>query len=448
MREGLPDPPFSNLAMAADARTLEHPWLLIPDHGIYQSDSGGAAWTRTEPNLASNFTGHLVVLGSTLWLAPGKYTARSSDGGRTWSYLPHEDTPIVAQDASSGRLYLWGPYPRYPLLWYSTDGGTTRSPSERGIHGSSATTFVDAAGRLYARILERVLRWDRVGDRWHDITPQRPGGDPAFCSSFAQNLSATGLGLAVGGTELVRHSPTHLRRSSDGGSTWLEATGGASGCLFAVRPDDPSAMYGRSDILLRVGNGSVASGTLLSKTTGGAMTQPPFAFTRALIPTGGSRLIARGDRSIATSSDDGASWSHKPWTVHDVAVGAGLANVVLLVAEEGVDRSDDGGATFVRTSALPDSGVRHVAQDPLNDRVGYAITVDGRVFESADGGVTWAPRGGVLDPAVAISNVAISAWLPHRRCTQEQRKGCLLCIRGTTSARSRNSTSQRLITSS
>ena len=89
-------------------------------------------------------------------------------------------------------------------------------------------------------------------------------------------------------------------------------------------------------------------------------------------------------------SEDGRRWTDRgEQSLADLAVDPADPSRLLITTESGPLISEDGGATF---RALPGSPLLLlVAFAPDGGAVGVAP--DGRVHTSADGGLTWAPRG-------------------------------------------------------
>lgn len=78
-------------------------------------------------------------------------------------------------------------------------------------------------------------------------------------------------------------------------------------------------------------------------------------------------------------------------TVNGFAVHPANLKVMHVAMRDGIFRSDDAGQRWTRTQGP--ANVAAVAVDSKRPSEVYAATVDGRIFVSRDGGVTWgAPR--------------------------------------------------------
>ncbi len=78
-------------------------------------------------------------------------------------------------------------------------------------------------------------------------------------------------------------------------------------------------------------------------------------------------------------------------TVNGFAVHPSNPKVMYVAMRDGIFRSEDAGQRWTRVQGP--ANVAAVAVDPKRASDVYAATVEGRIFVSRDGGVTWgAPR--------------------------------------------------------
>ncbi|ABF43994.1 hypothetical protein Dgeo_2560 (plasmid) [Deinococcus geothermalis DSM 11300] len=178
-----------------------------------------------------------------------------------------------------------------------------------------------------------------------------------------------------------------LKTSRDGGTSWQPATFGnlASTDLhgFAVSPDAPSVWYANIAGLglYRTGDGrnwqvmspDTANATALAVGPG----QSPRLY--ALIP--GEGLIV---------SADGINWQRAGRAPAAAASGLDVDPVsgdVYLAGPGGVWRSGDRGRSWAHLGLK--EGALLVAADPADEARLYAVSEDGRVDRSLDGGQTW-----------------------------------------------------------
>ena len=77
-------------------------------------------------------------------------------------------------------------------------------------------------------------------------------------------------------------------------------------------------------------------------------------------------------------------------TVNGVTVDSTNAKVMLVAMRDGIRRSEDGGGRWTLARGGP-RNVAAVTVNPRQPRDAYAVTTEGQVFVSRDGGHAWAP---------------------------------------------------------
>lgn len=177
-------------------------------------------------------------------------------------------------------------------------------------------------------------------------------------------------------------------KTTDGGVTWIQQTGGGGAASMAMDPTNPSVIY--------------SAGFGAQKTTDGGDTWQDVSkglgdaliFSLAINPFH-PRIVFAG------STGDGAFKSHnggKTWTSIDIdssvwglLVDPDDGNVVYAGSNgHGVYKSTDGGDTFARVGSPKVGVVYSIAKS--GNRL-YAGTAGGGVSVSEDGGVTWTNNG-------------------------------------------------------
>jgi photosystem II stability/assembly factor-like uncharacterized protein len=309
--------------------------------------------------------------GTLYWVSNGR-VSKSTDGGRTWACLPVLFgctggptlfiTGFAVDPASSERIYAIN---NVGLVYRSTDGGATWSDG-----AVLQPLFGQGVDRLAVSPSdpEIVYAWLNLGG----VT-----GRPCFARSDDRGESWTGVLTGVqcgelfvdpkdGQTLRILVGPERrLWTSHDGGKTWKQ--GAPAPELGQILPDpaDPGA------------------------------------------------LLLAGTEGLFRSEDEGAHWSR--WgrrgfndTPIQVLLGSAEAPGVLYASlgspalatpvpdplPRPLQKSTDAGRTW---TDLPVSGVSALAIDPRNPRHLYAVSqLDegrsafvNRVYESADGGLTW-----------------------------------------------------------
>jgi hypothetical protein len=227
--------------------------------------------------------------------------------------------------------------------------GTTASPS-------TANPSIEAAGAVpapggWGHVHNIALDGNRLLLGTHDgLWQQASGQDPAQLSSDAFDV----MGLAKSGSALLAsgHPPEGstgpadlgLITSTDGGQTWSEVSLG-----------------GKVDFHRLVTSADVVTG------------------------------ISAGDDTLIRSVDGGKTWSDLgKTTLFDIAIDPKNPMQLLGTSNGGPMASSDGGTTF--TSVMSAPLIALLAW--TNERV-YGAGIDGRIYTSADSGVTWTPAGTV-----------------------------------------------------
>ena len=179
--------------------------------------------------------------------------------------------------------------------------------------------------------------------------------------------------------------------STDGGATWTQLSPGANGPVdfhqMDVSPADPNVIYG-------------AYGSIQVSRDGGRSWNETGAAPEGLIQLAASsiaadRLYAATKGGLLVSDDAGASWhavglgNVTVSAVRSTGDGRLLACVVghglLATAERDL-------ATWVPLgSGRQEQILLHLAIDPADANRLYAITYDGDVIATADGGASWHP---------------------------------------------------------
>jgi photosystem II stability/assembly factor-like uncharacterized protein len=118
---------------------------------------------------------------------------------------------------------------------------------------------------------------------------------------------------------------------------------------------------------------------------------------------GPKTVIVGGTCALRRSDDSGLTFRRLPWTASDDSCLGGIAALdfpsssvgYLVLGNGNVVRSRDGGRTWARRTAVPDtsvSGVRGISPtdvDFVSDTTGYVVTNGGEAFQTTDGGNTW-----------------------------------------------------------
>ncbi len=177
--------------------------------------------------------------------------------------------------------------------------------------------------------------------------------------------------------------------STDGGATWTQLAPGANGPVdfhqMDVSPADPDVIYG-------------AYGNIQVSRDGGRSWSETGPSPEGLIQLAASsasadRLYAATRVGLLVSDDAGATWRTVAFDTEIVSVVRGSPGGRLLAFVVG--RGLLGAAESDLANWTPlgggstDQVLVHLAIDPIDANQLYAITYDGDVIASADGGTSW-----------------------------------------------------------
>jgi photosystem II stability/assembly factor-like uncharacterized protein len=378
--------------------------------GLYSSADGGASWTQNLATLA--FADVVIDPSNDQNVYAGSYV--SNDGGTTWA--PSASAPsrftVIAVDPTNPQV-LWG----VELadvegnLWISTDQGTTWSqvsmPQGNAVYNlvydPSAATTVYASSMAFG-----VYKSTDGGSTWGDATSGLTGVYPF-------DMLADSTGAIYMGTE-----GTGIFKSTDGGMTWvmkddgLSVEGGSAGidAQMLVEASTPGTLYETDQNSLYKTTDGGDSWTPLTVTGGTGSIN-----TLAVDPEQAQTVyVGSGGGQIMKSIDGGTTWI--ALSVSGSSVDAGIASLVVDPTDSkvlyagggsqiGLSKSMDGGATWSPASTgLPTKyGVWCIAVDPKTPQNVYACAENFGIYKSTDGGATWSKAGDLADDAFRIVEV-------------------------------------------
>ncbi len=440
--------------------------------GIYRTANGGASWSRVSQGLPRSYGATLIAFDPFLenrlfaWIQQaGIYATvgelvRSDDGGTTWQRLssgPQQKQRIqsLAVDPRQPRTLYAG---TNRAVYKSVDGGSTWKPT-----ALSAVGFVwslkmhPGLGDVYAGTDRGLFRSHDGGATWVRYSQGLEGAHVAalaFSPSSAQTVYAavvdfcerggvfksvdagsswsfSGRGISALLIESVVVDPTNSNvlwviasqvafRSADRGRTWARVSpgpdGGEGGAnQVAVSPLDGAMV----DLVLPDGTVRRTRDSGQTWETAGHLLTPPVRCSNVLLvidPRTPTTLYA-AEVGMAKSADGGATWIDVQGDPADMVFGdlaiAPSSPATLYAAGGGgrggprVVRSLDGGATWTRLSA----SVYNLAVDPFVSTTVYALTGDGDIDKTVDGGDTWTLSSDALR-ARELGPMALSPSIP------------------------------------
>jgi hypothetical protein len=414
--EGLPNAlPWTPVRQVAiDPSNTAHLYACIEkgsQGGLFESWNGGGSWSpvsvgtgncRTITIAPSNASIRYASFGT--WSTDeGLY--RSTNGGSSWDpvgggtiggtvvalAIHPSNTNIVLAATSGGGIYR------------SLTGGSgwTNVSTELGETTFYSIGFAPSNPTVaYAGGYTWVYRSGDTGDSWANA-------DASFPTYYVQGLAIHpySSSTVLVGANIFPFGGVY-KRTSDGSSFAFKPTGMTDTFVLDLEqdPNDPNVLYAAT-----WGGGVFRSedgGVTWNVGYGGK----PYVYSLEATqgPTGtilyGTTFYS--DYGILKSYDRGDSWeevSRGWWSdiSFDIESVDGGSQSLVVATYHGVERSDDGGATWALASGLDQGVVLSVARSPANPNRWLAATWGGGIWLSNNGGFGWTESStGLASPYV------------------------------------------------
>jgi photosystem II stability/assembly factor-like uncharacterized protein len=366
---------------AVDPRDSSRLYILCTS-GLYASADGGVTWTGISAVFAESIAvdpadSSILYLGY-LSADPANFywnTARSADGGQTWSLFLLDRFRLLFDPDDPSIVYAaaWK-----KGVYKSEDGGLTWAFRSTGIR--KATPGALAFGP----------------------TEDLPGPSPR---------NGAPIGFAT--STIYVGSPAGVFTSSDGGETWQGTNDDLSNKSFSdLRVEDAAGTALRAGIANVAGGiGGFAPGGIFASTDGGAHwtglnegltsrdVRRVFSAPFSALPGGAVAAPAASNTFYAATNgggvfksvDGGASWSPKNSGLSylyltDLVIDPANPRALFASNYWGVLKSSDAAESW--TGPVLSQTTNCLAADPNQPGVFYAGTVIG-VYKSSDGGESW-----------------------------------------------------------
>jgi subtilase family serine protease/photosystem II stability/assembly factor-like uncharacterized protein len=345
----------------------------------FRSTDGGATWT-TIPGVYTHTLAIDPTTPTTLYAgsAGGANSLKSIDDGATWTPMTVPTTTVLAVDPETPATIYAGTTRRG--MFKSTDAGDTWAAANSGLTAAEIRALaVDPVepSRLYAASYYNglFLSADR-GATWRQLDNFHPAVVVVAPSSPST--------VYAGGCNAGTDGPGMLKRSTDGGDTWVDSDTGII-CLvtLTIDPTDPATLYaGTYHGLMKSIDGG-QSWTTWSATA-------PIMRQMAVDPMAPATMYATTASGVSKSIDGGLTWAPKGLgdAAFSVAVVPGAPSTVYVGnCGGGVWKSTNGGDAWEDTGR---SGcVYALAVGPGTPAVVYAAVWGQGVYATSDGGDTW-----------------------------------------------------------
>jgi photosystem II stability/assembly factor-like uncharacterized protein len=392
--------------------------------GVFKTQNGGASWSARWSQQLSLAIGGLAVAPSNpsvIYAATGEWEGnvgaannhfpgvgvyRSTDGGADWDLLapiPSRNTAAVAVDPGNpNRVFVAGD----TALHRSANGGASWDVTPGNVNGifdgivSDVVIDPNDADRLYIGVHNSgVWRSTDGGGTWTQLS----GGIATGAAASAPRI-ALGRNGAHGTQFVAVKMARRVFTSTDGGAAFTErANVDANWAPFypwanviAVDPQNENVLFAGHASIFRSANGG-ASWTQV----GGYGMPPVHPDQQALVfdPTDHNHVYLATDGGVYASTDNGQTWAAASnglvtaqcWTV-GVSQGAALAYGI--TTQDNACYEWSGGNSFAQILG-PEGGF--IEYDPKNAQVIYADTWFAGLNKSTDGGATWTALGIDID---------------------------------------------------
>src|SRR6266540_2302525 len=404
--------PFRAGRARALAATPGHPtvfYIGFDNGGLWRSSDYGSNW---EPLFDHESTGsigaiavapsapNVIYVGSGAGiirpdLATGNGMYRSNDTGHTWTHLGLEQTQMIA--------YVDVDPTNPDRLFVAALGHPYGPNAERGVYRSTD------GGRTFAKVLYKDEYTSANEVR---IDPSNPS--TVYAALWQQQ--STFYEYAAFGPDSTWPGAGGIYKSTDGGTTWTQLTGGLPPVLeanIAIAPSNPQVIYAMVASVNPAG-GSGPVGFYKSSDGGAHWT------LRTRIPGSSATL---GDTTAATTD---------PRPLGRIG-GGDLPPIVVDPKNENVIysasivmwRTEDGGSSWSAVRGSPGGDdYQRIWIHPEDPNLILAVSDQGAVI-SSNRGESWS--NWYTQPTAAVYHVTADNAFPYRVCSGQQDSGSL-CV--------------------
>ena len=359
-----------------------HTWFPISDQGIPIGSIGAIAVAPSNPNIVYVGTGEPDIRSQHSY---GIGMFKSTDAGKTWTHIGLEATRQIGRVAVD---------PGNPNRVYVAALGHVYDPNpERGVYRSTD------GGATWKKVLSKSNDPDNVGAIDLAIDPKNPR--VLYASLWATRRPPWSV-----------YAPSNmpgggLYKSTDGGDTWKQLTGGLPTDEFvgkigmAVSPSNPNRLWAVVD----------DTGSGVARAAGGGGGGRGGAGGRSGVPS--------GPGGVYISDDGGATW--KLVNSENRLWGRGWYFGAVTVDPTNPDRAyvintatymtTDGGKTFVPIKGAPGGDDYHQLWVNPKDGNRMVLSSDQGTVVSVDGGKSWSTW--YNQPTAQIYHVAADNRFPY-----------------------------------
>lgn len=386
-----------------DSSNADRAYALGYGNGLFVSDDSGATWSRFEVNEPSVQRSRISDFAldpnapDTMWVVDSQRSvARTTDGGVTWT-----SSGVGLENAGASMFYLWADQTTAGTVFAGASGELYRSTD-------NGDTWQDVSAGLSGTFIEEVMQSPSdplifYTSNWDGMHKSVDGGLTWTTSYTGFPLTSNGYVFArVGGFDpdnsdiaYVHISNQGIFQTVDGGSNWAKISLNLPGDFywqFSVDPGDSTRFYmasGNNDVI--VSNDSGVTWQSPGNIGLGRYTIDSIAFD----PTDPTRmLVAAFTQGIFETTDSGATWTRSTAgfvneNVESLSVDKATGRIYAGVFG-GTSRSNDEGASWTHNTGDYDLTSYAIEADPLLADHAYAGSSCCGLYETFDGGITWA----------------------------------------------------------
>jgi photosystem II stability/assembly factor-like uncharacterized protein len=373
--------------------------------------------------------------------------------GLRWRFLgTHRGGRVTAVAGIPGQPYVYYAGTPNGGVWKTDDAGRTWKPIFDAVHVASIGALAIAASNpniIYVGTGEQsrgrgVFKSTNAGATWSSAGLL----EEHFISSIIIDPKNPDLVVAGAFGSAVPSEPRGLFKTTDGGKSWtktLSDAEGASGVAdIAVAPENPQILYaalnpppgepgdrnlaGESRIYISPDEGT----SWKQSGTDGLPAKGRGRIGLAVIPgTSGRGVLAIMNQGLYRSNDGGATWQRS--TTDPRILGNGYFSRVFVdpnhpqvvyVEQTSTYRSNDGGKTFFAFRGAPSGEDHHVlwiAPDGSNRMI---LGTDQGAIISANGGETWSDW--FNQPTGQLYHVTTDNTFPYHAYAAQQDSGTIV----------------------
>ena len=362
-------------------------WAVGDGGTIVHTGDGGATWQPQQAPVAQDLAG--VVFAGRLagWAVGASGTIlHTADGGAHWLAQAGHTAQDLQAVACVGPLQAWAVGGQGTIL-HTADGGVTWQPQHAGA----------PAGTLWAVAFAGVRYGWATGDGG-TLLHTADGGATWQTQASGTTVGLLGLATADAGHAWAVGWDGTLLYTADGGARWLARSIHTDRTLEAIAQLGQKALQvvGAGDLDARTADGTHWTAQRLD--SAGGLTG--VAFADALH----GWAIGRGSLLLATA-DGGRSWQTRPTGSSDLLAAITFASPLAgwAVGYSGctnhqakpqactgtILHTADGGATWRAQLARTPDGQGLFAVSFPDAQDGWAVGWDGTILHTTDGGATW-----------------------------------------------------------